>query len=245
MEYNKRIFDLGNISYRIAHMKAAVRPEYTAAPKIPRGTASNTYNESPLGSVLIRIILCITIFSALMLMRNSDNLTATLCYDAIKAWSTCNYSIPEEYGIEKFVSAIKSGDIQSVFYPSAYPAIRFPANGDISVHYGDKDENGLPCLGIIIEASKQNDIISSIEGTVCNIGENDTLGKFIVIEGDNDIKIVYGCCDNIIVSDGDEIDTDTVLAQMSLGNSGKYYVYMEVQSNNKVVDPEKCFADDV
>lgn len=245
MGYNKRIFNLGNVAYRVSHMAESVdreNAEYKNIPKIPRSASSDANNESALGSILIRTILCLTIFSALMLMRNSTDMTVSVCYDAIKAWSVCNYSIPEEYGIEKFVSAIKSGDIQSVFYPSSYPAIRFPTKGEVSIHYGDKDENGSPCLGVIIEASEQNDIISSTEGVVRSVGKNDTLGNFIVIEGENNVKIVYGCCEDIIASEGDEVDTNTVLAKMAQGNDGKYYVYMEVQSADKVVDPEKCFA---
>lgn len=252
MEYNKRIFNLGNVTYRVSASRVAHtndsteqdKPEYTVTPKIPRGIAQND-EESPLGSILIRIILCITVFSALMLMKNSTDVTVSVCYDAIKAWSSCNYSIPEEYGIEKFVSAIKSGDIKSVFYPSSYPAIRFPTKGNVVVHYGDKSENGSPCLGIIIEASEQNDIVSSVEGNVCSVGENETLGKFIEVESSEGVRIIYGCCDEIIVEEGDIIDTDTVIGKMAPGKSGKYYMYMEVQSNDKIVDPEKCFSESV
>ena len=252
MGYNKRIFNLGDTPYRTASTRARrveeseqSEAQYQSMPKIPRGVSDESANESPIGSLLIRIILCITIFSALMLMKNSADTTVSICYKAIKAWSSCNYSIPEEYGIEKFVAAIKSGDLQSVFSPNAYPAIRFPAKGNISVHYGDKSSNGAPCLGIIIESDEPNDIIASIEGSVSDIGENEALGKYVTIENDNGVSIIYGCCEDIIVAEGDVIDTDTIIAKMSLGKDNKYYLYMEVQSNGNVINPEKCFSESV
>ena len=93
MGYNKRIFNLGDTPYRTASTRARrveeseqSEAQYQSMPKIPRGVSDESANESPIGSLLIRIILCITIFSALMLMKNSADTTVSICYKAIKAW---------------------------------------------------------------------------------------------------------------------------------------------------------------
>ncbi len=250
---NRRTFNLGNISARIANMYSGrYEPEETenintqnqfeSIPHIPRGISNEAPEESPIGSFLIRTILCITIFSLIMLMKNSVNPNVSAAYNVIRAWSTSNYSIPEEYGLEKFVDAIKSGDFAAVFSPISYPSIQFPTKGEVMVHYGEKDNNGAPCLGIMISSTEQNNVLSSINGTVCDIGSSDTLGSYVTVENTAGIKIIYGCCDEIMVTSGDIIDTDTIIAKMSEGNDKKYYVYMEVQSNEKILDPEKCFA---
>lgn len=252
MEYNKRMFNLGNVAYRISNSRIRYKePEQQEAsqcgtiPKIPKGIPENEAEESPLGSILIRIILCITIFSSIMLMKNSNDDAVSICYDALSAWSTCSYSIPEEYGIEKFVAAIKSGDIVSVFSPASFPAIKFPKNGEVIVHYGEKNVNGETCLGIIMESTVQSNIVSSINGSVIETGENETLGKFVTIENKSGVRLIYGCCDDIIVSIGDAVDTDTIIAKTALGKDNKYYMYLEVQNNDNVVNPEKCFSESI
>ncbi len=209
-------------------------------PKISRGVPQKKEEESPLGNFLIRLILCITIFSAVMLMKNSTNKNVTVVYNTLKAWSECNYSIPEEYSMEKFVQAIKQGDILSAFSTGVYPSLRFPANGSITVDYGDKDQNGGTCLGIMIGSNKKEDIFASADGIVTDVGNNGVIGNYITVESD-DLRLVYGCCDGIMVSKGDEVDTNTVIAQLSQGKENGYCMYMEVHMNGKLIDPTFCF----
>lgn len=236
----KRYF---NLTYRPRYLreKQQEEPQENSIPKIPRSVPQKKETESPLGNFLIRLILCISIFSAVMLMKNSTDKNVTAAYNALKAWSECNYSIPEEYSIEKFVQAIKQGDILSAFSPDIYPSLQFPTNGNITVNYGNKDPNGGTCLGIMIESNTKADIFSSSDGTVTDVGNNGVIGNYITVE-DNNLKIVYGCCDDILVSKGDDVDKNTVIAQLAKGNKDKYYMYMEVHMNGNLIDPAFCFG---
>ncbi len=210
-------------------------------PKIPRSVPTTSPNESPLGGFLIRLILCTSIFSLILLMKNSADPVVSIAYNTIEAWTVCNYSIPEEYNLEKFVSAIKTGDFASVFSSASYPQLMFPTVGSISLKYGETTPAGAQCFGIMISADAPCDIFAPSAGTVADIGENATFGKYIVIQAPDGTKIIYGCCSDILVTKGDSVDTATVVAQLSRGDDGSYHMYMEVQANGITVNPEKCF----
>lgn len=238
----KRYF---NLTYRPKYFrdKKEEVPNATVS-KIQRSVPSKQEDESPLGNFLIRLILCISLFSGIMLMKNSSDQNVVSAYNIIKAWAECNYSVPEEYGIEKFVQAIKQGNLSSVFSPDMYPALRFPSNGTISVNYGEKDSNGGECLGIMISSDTECDIFSSINGIITDIGSNGVIGNYITVEADGEVTIIYGCCDRITVSVGDSVDTDTVIAQQAKGKDEKYYMYMEVHINGNTVNPTLYFNGD-
>lgn len=210
--------------------------------RIPKIEKSITYEEqsSGVGSFLIRLILCITVFSSVMLMKNSANTAVGIIYDAVEAWSLCNYSIPEEYSVEKFVDAIKSGDIVSVFSDANTLELAKPCNAEAVVHYGDKDINGLSCLGTVLSSEDEKSIVCGIDGTVTDISESASFVQCITVES-NGIKIKYGYCDLPCVSVGDAVTKNTVLASTAKGNDNKYYAYVEVTKNGKLIDPEKCF----
>lgn len=242
MQYGKRYFNLSGSVRRGRQTQSDTRAdEPQTTPRIPRGTPYRS-EESSIGSFLIRVILCITIFSGITMMKNSDDPTVGVLYDALSAWSTCNYSIPEEYGLEKFVSAIKQGDILAVFSPDLYPTIQFPTRGEVTVSYGEKTADGAQCLGVMISSDLPNPVKPSAEGVVTQVGENAVLGKYIVIQSGQEVNITYGCCDSIMVSMGDEVDLDTVISQMARGEDGNYHIYMEVRLGEKLIDPEACFS---
>lgn len=233
----KRYF---NLSYRAKYPKnkSKEEPQDTTVPKIQRSVPLKTEDESPLGNFLIRLILCISIFSGIMLMKNSTNKNVFTAYNIIKAWSECNYSLPEEYGLEKLLQVIKYGEL------SHERALKFPCNGAICVNYGEKNSGGGECLGVMISSDTACDIFSSINGTVTDVGSNDVIGNYITVETDDEVKIIYGCCDKITVFAGDDVDTNTVMAQLSKGNDEKYYMYMEVHINGRAVNPELYFNGD-
>lgn len=208
--------------------------------RIPRSVPISREEESFIGGLLIRIIICITIFSAVMLMKNSTDTTVNYVYDALCAWSQCNYSIPEEYSIEKFVEVIKNGK-ESLIFGDGQDYLKFPTNGSIVLGYGQTDENGAQCFGVLISSSTKQLVMSSHTGSVTEVGSNDVLGNFISVESER-VKVIYGCCDDIMVSSGDEVDTRTAIASLCEGQNGEYYLYMEVHIDGNVTDPQKCFA---
>lgn len=237
----KRYF---NLTYRPKYLRdnSKEEPQDTTVTKIRRSVPSKPEEESPLGNFLIRLILCISLFSGILLMKNSTNMKVNTVYNVIRAWTVCNYSVPDEYGIENLLQAIKHGD-WSYFSLDTYPKLKFPMDGVISVNYGEKDKNGGTCLGIMVSSDTVCDIFSSIDGKVTDTGSNDVIGEYITVEADGGVKIIYGCCDTIMVSIGDIVDTDTVIAQSAKGEQ-YYYMYMELHINGKTVNPTLYFNGD-
>ena len=236
-----------NLSYRqtkrprqtVEQPQTNVQAENTN--RIQRGIPNSYEEESFIGGFLIRIIICITIFSAVMLMKNSTDSKVNYVYDALCAWSQCNYSIPEEYSVEKFVDALINGDSTSVFGEDEDYLI-FPTNGDVVLGYGERDQNGAQCFGVLIASSTPELIMSSHAGNVTEVGNNNVLGNYVTVESAR-VKVIYGCCDGIIVSSGDTVDTSTAIASLSQGKDGEYYLYVEVHVDGNVIDPLKCFED--
>lgn len=235
----KRYF---NLTYRPKYLRDNTKEEHqdTTVTRIQRSVPSKQAEESPLGNFLIRLILCISVFSGILLMKNSTNMNVNAIYNVIRAWSVCNYSAPDEYGMEKLLQAIKHGDWSYMYASDIYPKLKFPMDGVISVNYGEKDKNGGTCFGIMLTSDTVCNIFSSMDGTVTDIGSNDIIGEYITIEADGGIKLIYGCCNAIMVSVGDNVDTDTVIAQPAKGEQN-YFMYMELQINGKTVDPTICF----
>ncbi|MBE5817531.1 MAG: M23 family metallopeptidase [Clostridiales bacterium] len=211
--------------------------------RIQRGVPKHDEDESFIGSFLIRVIICITIFSAVMLMKNSNDSTVNYVFDALCAWSQCNYSIPEEYSVEKFVDALVNGGSASVFGDEE-DYLKFPTEGNVVLGYGQRDQNGAQCFGILISSPTPELVMSSHSGSVTEVGNNNVLGNYVTVESPR-IKVIYGCCDGIIVSNGDAVDTSTAIASLSQGKDGEYYLYMEVHVDGNVLDPQKCFENGV
>ncbi len=245
MEYNNRTFNLGNISSRISRIRFTHNTRYAQSANHSSNTISRSvphfeHGSSQFADFLIRLILCITIFSGLMLMKNSTNSTVSVIYDYVSNWTKANYSIPEEYGLDKFVSAIKNSTSTSIFSESDYPSISLPAGCTVNTAYGDTF-NDTVCMGVIFESDTQGNVLASINGTVTHIDSDEIMGNYIVIENESLTKVIIGCCSEIIVSEGDVVDTNTVVSQFLQGAHNKYYFYLEVHQNGIVIDPEKCF----
>ncbi len=202
---------------------------------IPRSEIGRNIS-SPLSNFLIRTIFAITIFSCVMLMKNSSDVKVRNIYEAICLWAECSYSVPEEFGIEKFVSLFKD-DPAPVSGNTNVSPLSFPTHGKVTVHYGDDN-----CRGIIISSGQDEFIFPSASGIVKEVSSSEALGSYIVTECADGVVITYGLLNSIGVDVGDEVDAKTILASMTKGSDESYHAYMEVSINGNTADPELCFA---
>ncbi|MCM8710374.1 M23 family metallopeptidase [Clostridium sp. SYSU_GA19001] len=98
-----------------------------------------------------------------------------------------------------------------------------PIEGDIISSYGEKidlgDSKSMKNEGINISAKIGTEIICSFKGEVKEVGEDISLGKYILVDHGNGIETKYANLSEIFVKKGDILNKGTVIGKS--GNSGK------------------------
>lgn len=122
-----------------------------------------------------------------------------------------------------------------------------PIEGNISKGYSDTTLQYSATYGdmrlhkaIDIIGEKGCEVKSSGMGTVTEISESGTLGKYIVIDHGDGIKIKYCGFDGIIIAEGDNVSAGTVIG--TLGNipsecSDQSHLHIEVSLNGETGAP--------
>ena len=87
------------------------------------------------------------------------------------------------------------------------------------------------------------EIISTLDGTVIDVSDNEILGKTVKIRHNNEIVSTYQCLSDVTVK-----NNDTVLRGQIIGNSGTCNLYnkdnnlhFELSYQGKTIDPEKSY----
>lgn len=100
---------------------------------------------------------------------------------------------------------------------------------------GEKSHKGLDLA--IDEGTK---IYCPLNGTVKKKDENDSYGKYIIIEHENGVKTLYAHCNSIEVNIGDSVNTNQYIASVgSTGDSTGPHLHFELIINNENYDPLK------
>ena len=88
------------------------------------------------------------------------------------------------------------------------------------------------------------DVVSSINGTVTDITENELSGTTITITNANNIKVVYGAVSNVKVSKDQTVSVGQVIASSGTSNINSdlgNHLHFELYINNDVVNPENYY----
>ena len=98
-----------------------------------------------------------------------------------------------------------------------------PVNGVITSEYGYRNDpikkNKVFHYGIDIDSKENTKIVSVYNGKIKDLGENTTLGKYIVIDHGDGIETRYGHLNKIDVKKGHTIEKGHVIGHS--GNTGK------------------------
>lgn len=126
--------------------------------------------------------------------------------------------------------------------PEIRAKLKMPCEGTISNHFGKRvhpitnevhEHNGID-----IKAPEGTDVVSSINGTVTDVGYDDEKGNYIVVEKDN-VKTIYSQLSATNVKKGDKVSINqSVGAVGSTGNSTGAHLHFEVMVDGEYVDPE-------
>ncbi|MBP3915705.1 peptidoglycan DD-metalloendopeptidase family protein [Clostridium sp.] len=110
--------------------------------------------------------------------------------------------------------------------------------------YGQKNDDGTIHYGVDVSTSSGVNVYAVANGKVVEVGENDSLGKYIVIEHSNNVKTVYGNLGEVKVSKKDEVAKGAVIG--TTGNSSKdenfIGLHFEIKVNNTNDNPTWIFS---
>ncbi|GIM29210.1 peptidase M23 [Clostridium polyendosporum] len=90
-----------------------------------------------------------------------------------------------------------------------------PIQGKIDEESGKKLEDN----GVVFEAPENTEIIAAFDGTIKKIGEENLIGKYLVIDHGNGIETRYGSIKETIGKEGDKIEKGELIAKS--GSSSK------------------------
>lgn len=207
-------------------------PEYGET-RIPRSVPEE-HSTTSKGGFFARLIISMLLFGGVLLAKNSTSTSVQTFASAVGESFSAEYALPEN-GIVSFLVDL------AAFDPVSYPHLSTPAEGTIVRSFGQADDGGSPCLGIILSSETQGGVYASTSGTVITTDESEMLGKYVVIESEDGLRTIYGCCGEIFAAAGESVTENTQIATMAVGNNGQYYLYFEVQQNERAIDPQKCF----
>lgn len=108
------------------------------------------------------------------------------------------------------------------------------ANAKITSTFNDPE--GHNALDLATDANA--DIVSALSGKILKVDENDTYGKYIIIDHSNGIETLYAHCNEICVTAGQEVTRGAKIATVgSTGNSTGPHVHFELLVDNISYDP--------
>ena len=92
------------------------------------------------------------------------------------------------------------------------------------------------------------DVVSVLDGKIIEITDDETLGKTIVIEHENNIITTYESLSKTSVKKGDIVTQGQIIGtsgtnkiEKELGN----HLYFQVTKDNKILNPENCYNKDI
>lgn len=119
-----------------------------------------------------------------------------------------------------------------------------PVNGKVLQPYGQMKNSVTGEIefhkGIDIEAPLNTDIKSSYSGFIKEIGEDKTLGKYLIIDHGSGIETKYAHLDSFQVKKGDKVNKSQVIGKS--GNTGKTdspSLYFELIYMGENLDPQQ------
>ena len=93
--------------------------------------------------------------------------------------------------------------------------------------------------GLDLATSLGTSIYPIASGTVTTAGWQGSYGNLVIVDHGDGIQSWYGHCNSINVNVGDQVTTDTCIAQVgSTGNSTGPHLHLEIRINGNAVNPQ-------
>lgn len=196
---------------------------------------------------LMNQILWAIIIVAMIILIKSMNLSLTN-----KAVGTIKETINNDMDMKKVAlyfdrARVKATEVQEKtisvfsFMSNKRSNIKYvpPIEGEITSYYGQSTEPYSNTKnfqrGIDMQSYKDTFIRSIDEGVVAEVGESDTLGKYIKISHDSDVFAIYSNCSEIKVKEKQNVTKGESIAVFRKDDEN--YFHFELWVNGDVVDP--------
>ena len=137
--------------------------------------------------------------------------------------------------ISEFASGVKD---KIPFLSKKAAEFAAPVNGSIYQEYGlnKTKDNSFYNHGLDIISNTQS-VKSISNGKVVQVGNNEKLSDYVVIESDGK-TIIYGKIKESLVNEGDNVDAGDIIAALSEENK---LLHIEVWEDGESVNPSKLF----
>ena len=128
--------------------------------------------------------------------------------------------------------------------------MEWPVNGNVLLDYSMDQTIYFPTLdqfkcnpGIVIQAEVSDPVAAPANAKVLEVGSNEEIGNFVVLDLGNEYTVLYGQLKDIRVKEGTMVNAGEVIAKVAEPTS--YYtlegtnLYFQMEKDKKSVDPLK------
>lgn len=121
---------------------------------------------------------------------------------------------------------------------------QIPAEGIITVGYGDTDAIGAKSEGLTIESRPSGLVVAPMGGVVAFVGPFRDYGNMVIIEHKKDYHSLIAGLGKINVSEGDSVGAGEPVGSLPSSSSrgGKPALYYELRQKGRPVDPSSTFS---
>lgn len=97
--------------------------------------------------------------------------------------------------------------------------------------------------GVDIAAPSGSVLMAMYDGVIVEVGENDTLGRFLRIEHGGGVEVLYGHCERVVTQQGETVKAGDVVALVgSTGVSTGSHVHLGVTVDSEQRDPASLIS---
>ena len=165
-------------------------------------------------------------------------LILTLC----AGFMTSAYGVKIDVGQPQTANAfVPNVDVPSINEKAVATATEWAwptTSNEISTVFGYQSSSGKMSDHINIKGEKGDEIFAAVDGQVIEIGMDREYGNYVVIESNNNIKIIYGQLEDVSITVNDPVKAGEWIG--TIGRSGTatgYCLSFAVFANNVAVDP--------
>ena len=183
-----------------------------------------------------QVIFSIILVAAVIITKNIDSDISNKFINTADEKISENIVVSEvKHSISEFAVGIKD---KIPFLSKKTAEFDAPVNGTIQQEYGlNKTENSTYYNhGLDIISSTQS-VKSISNGKVVQIGQNEKLSDYVVVENDGK-TIIYGKIKESFVNEGDTVATGDIIAALKEENK---LLHIEVWEDGESINPSKLF----
>ncbi len=166
--------------------------------------------------------------------------------EAVRAWFTKDTDLTPVFNAIKTIGFYGDSFERAsfeVFAPTPSSSLEpaaIPVSGTVIKPYGWIMVQGQSSFhdGIVIEAPLNTPIKAAYAGTVLEVGENEKLGRYLVISHQEGLVTTYGYCSEILIKEDQIVEKSQIIGRIGrVGDSDMGQLYFETSRLGEPVNP--------